>query len=171
MSPPAASAGPGQTGQGSGGVHQNGGAAGGPSGPLPPPGLSEADVKLLLGKAQAGPDGTLFVNTRSAGISSAVMRFQHPRVAHLELELLCKSCCSPSSSQQSDMLITERARRDGMCCYKGQQHTLCICTMQVLATCSSLSCANLKLVRYREGADQQEAGHPELHSGSRRCPC
>ncbi len=66
MSPPAASTGAGQISQGSGGVHQNGGAAGSPSGPVPPYGLSEADVKLLLGKSEAGPDGKLFAKCRKA---------------------------------------------------------------------------------------------------------
>ena len=83
MSPPPAFAGVSQTGPSSGGVHQNGGAAGSPSGPLPPPGLSEADVKLLLGKSQAGPDGMLFVNLeRHLCFNCAI---QHPMVALLEV--------------------------------------------------------------------------------------
>ncbi len=56
-SPTLTAAGPGQARLGSGVLHQNGGTAQGPARIPPPPGLSEADVKLLLGKAQGLPDG------------------------------------------------------------------------------------------------------------------
>ena len=56
-SPTVAAAGPGQARPGRGGLHQNGSAAQAPPRAPPPPGLSEVDVKLVLGKAQAPPDG------------------------------------------------------------------------------------------------------------------
>lgn len=55
-SPTVAAAVPSQARPSSGGLFQNGSAAQGPARAPPPPGLSDLDVKLLLGKAQA-PDG------------------------------------------------------------------------------------------------------------------